>query len=101
MAVGQSVDELADRPLSLASQLPHEADAERPKRHSHAERGNDQPRDSGAFCLERGTHSPQFREQHRVEHLAQVTHALRATGAGLETDDALHRGHMPKAPLAE
>nr|GEU28320.1 hypothetical protein [Tanacetum cinerariifolium] len=42
-----------------------------------------------------------FREQHHVQHLAQVIDAVRAAGAGLEANHALHRGHVAEAPQAK
>ena len=47
--------------------------------------------------LEVRAHLPQLREQHHLEHLAQVADTTGAAGAGLEADDALHRAHMRSA----
>ena len=43
----------------------------------------------------------QAREQHDVEHLAQVRRAAGAAGALLEADDALDGRYVTEAPLAE
>jgi hypothetical protein len=48
-----------------------------------------------------GPQRKQLREQHHVQHLAQVADAGRAAGAGLEADDALDRRHVAEAPGAE
>lgn len=51
--------------------------------------------------LQVGTEPPQFGEEDGIEHAAQIPHSLGSARAGFETDDALHRGHVTEAPLAE
>src|SRR5438105_694896 len=51
--------------------------------------------------LELGARAPELREEHHVEHAAQVIHAGGPARAALEADDPLDRGRMAEAPLAE
>ena len=45
-------------------------------------------------------HPPKLREQHHIQHLAQIVHTRRAAGAYLVADHALDGGDMVEAPAA-
>src|SRR3990167_9990847 len=48
-----------------------------------------------------GAYLEQLREEGQFQRLAQEGDAAGAAGAGLETDDPLHRAHVPEAPQLE
>lgn len=59
------------------------------------------PKEKFARTLQIRTQSKQLGKQHHIQHLAQVTHTWRAARARFETDNALDRGDVAKAPVSE
>src|SRR5690606_9658964 len=50
---------------------------------------------------QRSPHSPDFGEQHDIQHFAQVADPSRPTCAALEADNAFNRGDMTETPKPE